>query len=207
MDCIIFDLDGTLVDSERLGMRTLLELAPATGLSLAEMISAYRGWKLGTVLENIEERLGRPLAPDFEATYRARLADVFSAELEAFPGVHDALAALDAPMCIASSGPMKKIQHSLSIAGLKPFFGENTFSAYDIGSWKPDPGLFLHAAAAMGARPSHCIVIEDSDVGVLAAKAAGMRALQYWPHGDAGATAPHFDDYRQLSARIAAAFG
>lgn len=200
MDCIIFDLDGTLVDSERLGMRTLLELEPEIGLSVGAMTTAYRGWRLATVLGDIETRLGRPLPPDFEAIYRARLAMTFDAELSAFPGVEAALAGLSAPMCIASSGPLKKIRHSLAITGLGRFFGENTFSAYEIGAWKPDPTLFLHAAAAMGVAPAGCIVVEDSEVGLQAAEAAGMRAVQFCPdpHGDS--EAHRFGDYSRLAA-------
>ena len=201
MDCIIFDLDGTLVDSERLGMRTLLELEPDIGFSVDAMTTAYRGWRLATVLGDIETRLGRSLPPDFEATYRARLATIFDSELAAFPGVEAALAGLSAPMCIASSGPLKKIRQSLGITGLDRFFGDNTFSAYDIGAWKPDPALFLHAAAAMGVSPAGCIVVEDSAVGLQAAEAAGMRAVQFCPdlapdHSDAR----RFNDYGRLAA-------
>lgn len=200
MDCIIFDLDGTLVDSERLGMRTLLELEPEIGLSVDGMTSAYRGWRLATVLGDIETRLGRPLPSDFETTYRARLAEIFDAELATFPGVEAALAGLSTPMCIASSGPLKKIRQSLGITGLDRFFGANTFSAYEIGAWKPDPTLFLHAAAAMGVSPAGCIVVEDSDVGLQAATAAGMRALQFCPELEGDGDGQRFNDYGRLAA-------
>jgi len=62
------------------------------------------------------------------------------------------------------------------------FFGDNIFSSYEIGSWKPEPGLFLHAANVMGFAPPRCVVVEDSEVGMQAATAAGMRSLQYTPH-------------------------
>ncbi|NJM22904.1 MAG: HAD-IA family hydrolase [Nostocaceae cyanobacterium CSU_2_110] len=50
---------------------------------------------------------------------------------------------------------------------------------YDISSWKPEPGLFLYAASKMGFSPEHCVVIEDSDVGIQAARLAGIYALKY----------------------------
>jgi beta-phosphoglucomutase-like phosphatase (HAD superfamily) len=50
-----------------------------------------------------------------------------------------------------------------------------------VHSWKPDPGLFLHAARTMGFAPSQCVVVEDSDVGIDAALAAGMRAMHFIP--------------------------
>ena len=89
----------------------------------------------------------------------------------------------------ASSGPPAKISHALALTGLAPYFGERIFSAYTVGSWKPEPGLFLHAAAAMSFAPEHCVVVEDSPVGLQAAAAAGMRALHYAPDETTGVEA------------------
>ena len=63
-------------------------------------------------------------------------------------------------------------------------FENRIFSAYEVGSWKPDPGLFLHAAKVMGADPAACAVIEDSVPGVEAGIAAGMQVYAYTPAGD-----------------------
>ena len=73
------------------------------------------------------------------------------------------------------------MRHSLALSGLAKHFGEALFSAYEVGSWKPDPGLFRHAAAEMGYEPEACLVIEDSPVGIAAAKAAGMQYLLHCP--------------------------
>jgi beta-phosphoglucomutase-like phosphatase (HAD superfamily) len=62
---------------------------------------------------------------------------------------------------------------------LLPHFEGRIFSAYEVGSWKPDPGLFLHSARSLGVNPSRCIVVEDSLPGIWAAKAAGMRVLGF----------------------------
>ena len=77
---------------------------------------------------------------------------------------------------------MEKIKRSLSIAGLLNHFNENIFSSYEIGSWKPDPSIFLHAAKEMGFKPNQCAVVEDSLVGITAAKAAGMLPIFYDPN-------------------------
>ena len=74
---------------------------------------------------------------------------------------------------------MAKLTHTLGLAKLLGRFEGRIFSAYEVGSWKPDPGLFLHAAQTMGVHPSRCIVVEDSVSGVQAAKAAGMRVLGF----------------------------
>lgn len=92
---------------------------------------------------------------------------------------------LDRPYCVASSGPRDKIEHSLSITGLLGYFPGRIFSAYDVGSWKPDPGLFLHAAETMGVAPERCAVVEDSVLGVQAGVAAGMTVFGYAPAGNA----------------------
>jgi beta-phosphoglucomutase-like phosphatase (HAD superfamily) len=78
---------------------------------------------------------------------------------------------------------MKKIQQALEVSGLASYFADRTYSSYEIGSWKPEPTLFLHAAERMGFLPRQCVVVEDSDVGVEAALAAGMRVLFYAPNG------------------------
>jgi beta-phosphoglucomutase-like phosphatase (HAD superfamily) len=76
---------------------------------------------------------------------------------------------------------MLKIRQALNVSGLAAYFGDAIFSAYDVGSWKPDPGLFLHSAGKMGFPPHQCVVVEDSAVGIQAAVAAGMRPLHFSP--------------------------
>jgi beta-phosphoglucomutase-like phosphatase (HAD superfamily) len=73
------------------------------------------------------------------------------------------------------------MSHGLRVAGLADFFGDKVFSSYEVGHWKPEPHLFLHAARMMGYPPEDCLVVEDSDPGLHAAKAAGMRAIHYCP--------------------------
>jgi beta-phosphoglucomutase-like phosphatase (HAD superfamily) len=68
---------------------------------------------------------------------------------------------------------------TLGVSGLLPRFEGRLFSSYEVGSWKPDPGLFLHAAAAMGVAPGRCAVVEDSLPGVRAAVAAGMAVFGF----------------------------
>ena len=183
MKCLIFDLDGTLVDSEPLCNQAFLNLLPELSDSVEVLTSRYRGKKLATIFEDIEQRLNRPLPSDFELTYRAEVAQLFDGSLQPTAGAVEALSNLVNPKCIASSGPLAKIEHSLRVTGLGAFFGDRIFSSYEVRSWKPEPGLFLHAAKEMGVSPSECIVIEDSEVGLAAAEAAGMHSILYCPSG------------------------
>lgn len=181
--CIIFDLDGTLVDSEGLSCGAYLELVPELNDTVEAMVARYRGVRFGAIVEDIERRIGRALPADFETRYRARVAALFDAQLAPMPGAAEALAALDIPVCIASNGPLAKMRHALAVTGLEHFFAGRLFSAWEVGIWKPDPGLFLHAARDMGIAPAACAVVEDSRLGIGAALEAGMRAYHYVPDG------------------------
>lgn len=175
--CLIFDLDGTLVDSELLNNQALVDLLPDLGLSLSDMVRRYSGWKLSVVLDDLSRQTGRPLPANFEGEYRARVSSLFDSSLRATAGTASTLRSLDGPRCVASSAPGEKIVHALRAAGLgRHFREEHLFSSYDLGSWKPEPDIFLHAAGEMGFSPADCLVIEDSRAG-LAPSAAAAQVL------------------------------
>lgn len=186
---IIFDCDGTLVDSERVGNAVLIECAEELGLSLTleTALEHFAGRKMADTISLIEQWLGAPVPDSFLPTVRTRMADAFEERLKAMAGVHELLKSLAIPICVASNGPQEKMQVSLRVTGLLEYFPGRIFSAYDCGSWKPEPGLFLHAAKTMGVAPESCAVVEDSPLGIRAAKAAGMTAFGYAPDG-AGAS-------------------
>lgn len=177
--CVIFDLDGTLVDSEGLCNQAFLDLLPQLSDTVESLTQRYRGKKLGPILADLESRLCQKLPDSFEQHYRQRVAELFSHELKPMPGVIEMLETSNFLKCIASSGPPLKIRQALQISGLAPYFGDNIFSSYEVGSWKPEPGLLQYAANEMGFMPSQCVVVEDSEVGIEAAAAAGMKAFRY----------------------------
>lgn len=187
--CVIFDLDGTLVDSEQLCNQALLDLLPDLGESVDALVGRNRGRKLAEIFGDLEQRFHRTLPQDFESSYRARVSELFLKDLRPTSGANEMLDALQHPCCVASSGPLTKIQQALQVTGLERHFGGRVYSSYEVNSWKPDPGLFLHAAGEMGFLPSQCIVVEDSEVGLQAAANAGMNALHYSP--DATTAGPH----------------
>ena len=182
---IIFDCDGTLVDSESLGNEILVEYVRELGLELplAETLERFRGCKMADCVASLETQLGRPLPADFTEIYRQRTYDQFPSRLRAIDGALDLVKAVTLPKCVASSAPLQKIELSLRVTNLLPFFEGRYFSCYEIERWKPDPAVFLHAAKAMSVQPSDCLVIEDSEVGVQAGIAAGMQVVAFCPHG------------------------
>lgn len=187
---LIFDLDGTLVDSEELCQQAYLDLLPDLTDSLEDMVERYRGTNIVPIIADLELRLGRKLPVDFIPAYRARLAELIDARLQPMPCASEMLASLPYPCCVASNAPQLKIRQELEVTGLLPYFGKNIFSAYDVEQWKPNPDLFLHAASTMGFPPERCVVIEDSEVGFQAARAAKMDLICFFPHGSPPEHAP-----------------
>lgn len=204
MTCLIFDLDGTLIDSETLGNQAFLDLLPDLDDTIDGLLLRYRGRRMKEVLDDLATRLGRPLGEDFARRHLDHLASLYESCLAPMPGVLEALAMLSYPKCVASNAPPSKMRQALRITGLEGFFGDNVFSAYDVGRWKPDPGVFLHAAERMGYAPEDCVVLEDSEPGIAAGVAAGMRVVRYAPEASAErddrpvATLTHFRELEAL---------
>jgi len=181
--CIIFDCDGVLVDSEVIGVRVLLDMASQYGVSmdLQEAVEEFSGIHLKEGIKKLQTMASSPFPEDFEQAFRARSYEVFKTEMHPVKGIKEILDNLKVPFCVASSGPMEKMKLNLTITGLIKYFeeGKRIFSGYEINSWKPDPGIFLHAAKMMGFPPSECVVIEDSKAGVIAAHRGGIRVYGY----------------------------
>jgi len=183
--CVIFDCDGTLVDSEylcNLGLEIKLR-EYGVEASASEMMERFRGGKLANILEILESDHQVKLGDDFVLSYRSLVDELFEQQLQPCEGVNEMLNEIELPKCVASSGPLQKIGRALSVAGLSHHFNGKIFSSYVIESWKPDPGIFLHAAREMGFQPHECAVVEDSPVGIAAAKSAGMFSVLYDPSG------------------------
>lgn len=183
IECIIFDCDGTLVDSEYLCNLALEIKLGDYGIkaSASEMMPRFRGAKLANILDTLEAEYQQPFDENFVDSYRALVDQLFQQQLQACAGVHEMLLDIDLPKCVASSGPVQKIQRALSITGLSDHFDDKLFSSYSINSWKPEPGILLHAAKEMGFEPRHCAVVDDSPLGIAAASAASMRSVLYDP--------------------------
>jgi len=178
---IIFDCDGVLVDSEPLSNRVIAGIMTEIGISMTteEAIQQFAGGSLQRVNDFVISRTGAELPGGLEDVYRERSYALFQKELQPIPGIEKALQTIDFQRCVASNGPLHKMKLNLKLTGLSSYFGDDLFSAYEIGFWKPDPKLFLHAAEKMGYPPDKCVVIEDSLHGIHAAKSAGMRVLGF----------------------------
>ncbi|WP_026729908.1 HAD family hydrolase [Flavobacterium denitrificans] len=179
--CIIFDCDGVLVDTEKIGNGILLEMASEHGFEM-KIEDAYRnfnGRNLKDCFRHIEEAIDQKLPENFEAEYRQKSFEAFKTEVRPMEGVVAFIEKLKIPFCVASSGPLEKIRLNLEVAGLLDKFEGKIFSSYQINSWKPDPGIFLHAAKEMGFDVKDCIVLEDSKAGVKAGMSGGFKVYGF----------------------------
>ena len=215
IDLIIFDCDGVLVDSELISCRAHAQTLTHHGYPITadQVLTRFLGVSDREARQKIETETGRKLPEDFEAQVKAATLKFYAGDLQAIPYIGDAIAAIDLPKCVASSGTPEKIRHGLTCAGLLEGLTPHIFSAVQVARGKPAPDLFLFAAEQMKAAPERCLVIEDSVPGVAGGCAAGMTVLGF--HGGSHCRAGHadllraagaaatFDDMRQLPGLVA----
>ncbi|WP_042396413.1 HAD family hydrolase [Streptacidiphilus carbonis] len=180
-DLVIFDNDGVLVDSEPISNRLLADHLTELGFptTVEDSYRDFMGAAAHTVHDVIAERYDGARLPDgFDEDFHARVFAAFQQRLTPVPGAAELLKRVQESgvrYCVASSAHHSWIRTALTKTGLSGFFAEEQlFSAQDVGRGKPAPDLFLHAAATMGVAPERCVVLEDSPLGVAAARAAGM---------------------------------
>ena len=186
---LIFDCDGTLVDTAPAHYYAVSEALKAQGHSMdREWYMARAGLTPDALLDALEAAVeaapGGKIAsrkPLDRATMFATYNEYFGAGLPLLREV-EAVAALarewrgKVPMAVASNGRLANVQASLRATELLPLF-EIIVSADDVARGKPAPDVFLEAARRMGVAAGECVVLEDSDEGLRAAAAAGMRAV------------------------------
>ena len=210
IELVIFDCDGVLVDSEPISCRVMAEVITEAGMPVttAECMADFMGRSWPDSLRMIEERLGRPAPPGFTEGFRRRRDEALENEVKPVAGIAEALDRIDHDFCVASSGAPEKIRLTLGLTGLLERFEGRIFSAVEVERGKPHPDLFLHAARTLGHEPGRCAVVEDTTVGVEAARAAGMRALGYTALVPAsllaGAGATTFGSMTELPGLLAA---
>ena len=181
---VIFDMDGLLLDTERLIVDHWDRLAVREGLD-RDKIRRVCLESIGINLPAVQRLAAELLGPDFPFdAYRAEMWKSIAEDLKGGPmsvkkGAFELLEYLKRtgmPAVVASSSPKATVVRELDETGLLPYF-EEVFGGEDAPRSKPAPDLFLNAAKAMGMPPEHCLVLEDSHNGIRAAHAAGMMSV------------------------------
>ncbi len=191
---VIFDCDGVLVDSEVIALGCAREAIARLGVALdfEQTRDLFVGIDTATMRNVSREKLGLELPGGFEAELARDTIAAFERDLRPIAGLSEALPALGAPVCVASSSSPQRIAASLALVGFTDLFGDRVFSGAEAPRGKPAPDLFLIAAARLGAPSQACLVIEDSAPGIEAALGAGMTAF-----GFAGAGHAQGEAYRE----------
>ncbi|MBW8190601.1 HAD family hydrolase [Neiella marina] len=180
-ECVIFDCDGVVIDSEIISATVLIEKLAQQGINIdtQHVQQHFLGASFESVKTKIKNHFGVDLADSFEHEYRQQLLAAFETSLQVTEGFKDTLKRLRRPYCIATSSSIERTARALSIVGLTENFAGWVFTAQQVKHGKPAPDLFLYAAQQMAIPTHKCLVIEDSYFGVTAALKAGMVPLHY----------------------------
>lgn len=186
---VLWDMDGTLIDSEEFHWISWRDTMAREGIAITheQFLSSF-GLRNDSILPRwlgdaaTPERLER-IANAKEELYRQRIR---RDGISALPGVADWLRRLHDQgwrQAIASAAPRANVDAVLEALSATRIF-QAIVSAEDVHRGKPDPEVFLTAAARVGASPDKCIVVEDAVAGVQGARSAGMRSIGISHNGE-----------------------
>lgn len=183
--CVIFDMDGVLVDTEALHYRVWKRVFAEQGIDVA--YDVYKGC-IGSTAEYLYMLVDQAYGTSFRGNeslktrFKAIKREILEREgIQAIEGVREMLSLIREKgyaMAVASSSPQEMIDWVAEMAGLTGYF-DLMYSAERVEHPKPAPDVFLRTAEKMQMCPGECLVIEDSANGVRAAKAAGMTCFGF----------------------------
>ncbi|HEY4342380.1 MAG TPA: HAD family phosphatase [Steroidobacteraceae bacterium] len=182
-DAVIFDMDGTLLDTERVAQEAFFTTCEELGVSpRTDLLLRCVGAAEPIARRVIREGYGPTLDSDaFFAAWSGHFTrlskDTPAPVKEGAVALLDTVAQLGLPMAIATSSGTAHALEKLRRAGLLERF-KAVIGADQVSRPKPDPEVYLAAAAQLGVDPQACLAIEDSEYGVRAAHAAGMTVIQ-----------------------------
>lgn len=180
---ILFDLDDLMVNSAPLHIEASRRVFAPLGVDIAEIpshiVATYFGRRVSEIVRLITEYFGLDRSVDIEGLIREReevFLDLVREGVEPMPGLFELISVLrplDIKRAVASSGTKVYIKVVLDKLGFSDFFPV-VVSGDMVKNGKPGPDIFLKAAELLGVSPSECLVLEDSTMGIEAAKRAGM---------------------------------
>lgn len=177
---VIFDMDGTLFDTESVFQEEWNRIAEERGLSLPKSFKYEICGTSGDPMNHIIERYYHmEEGSEIQRLCKERVARRLLAKVPEKPGCREILSFFrkrEYAIAMGSSSPMKQIRANLEITGLSSFF-DALASGEEVKQGKPAPDIFLLAAKKLGISPDRCYVFEDNPNGIRAAFAAGMKPV------------------------------
>ncbi|NDD91336.1 HAD family phosphatase [bacterium] len=189
---LLFDLDGTLVDSMPIHNTVWEETLRENGcLITSEILQEYAGIPSERTIELLNDRFGWKLDPKRITETKEERAFELLSSLRPIPSVLQYVESYyqKVPLAVVSGGSRELVRRTLESTQLLRYFGA-VISFNDAPRAKPHPDPFLMAAKKLRVSPLDCVVFEDGQAGIVAAKAAGMRVIQVFP---GGSLAPHLE--------------
>jgi HAD superfamily hydrolase (TIGR01509 family) len=178
LSAVIFDCDGTLVDSEPLSAETWRRVVGRLGYEITDAdVAAVVGSSYPRTHAFFASRVALPAPEVLLPELNRVLFGLIDDRLEVFEDAITAVADLrerGVPIAVASGSVRERLNRTLARAGLS---FEVTVAGDEVDHGKPSPDMFFLAAARLGVAPSRCVVVEDSAPGVAAGRAAGMPTL------------------------------
>lgn len=175
---IIFDCDGTLVDSEFIACKTFPSVWSKMGVHIDEDFFLCNFVGVSNDADIVKQTLSR-LPPNAMAVADEIFHQELKKNLAPVSGIQKLLEKLQHQTCVASNSSPKYLEEVLRKTNLEVFFGPRVYSAHHVKRPKPAPDLFLHAAKELGFASEECVVVEDSVAGINAAKNAGMTVIGF----------------------------
>ena len=179
---VLLDMDGTLLDTEKVYFNSLVDALNAAGFGddAAALCHAMVGLPGPACEAMLLDRYGKdfPLA-EINRAFLVNRNRLMEAGLPLKPGtleLLDGIAAADCPMAIVTSSSRRTAEAHLGLAGIRARF-DTILTIDDVTRGKPSPDLYLLAAARLGQAPQRCVAVEDSNHGVAASHAAGAITL------------------------------
>jgi HAD superfamily hydrolase (TIGR01509 family) len=177
-DAVIFDLDGTLVDTESLSQAAALDALTSFGLVPdPDFLPGLIGKDDATCAAIISATFPGMAFSDYQMRFAERIALRHAAGLPLKSGAQDLLHAIRVPIAMATSSTRLQAARKLAVTGLAQHF-THVITVDDVANPKPAPDPFLLAAARLGLDPTRCLAFEDSEPGAEAAHRAGMTVVQ-----------------------------
>ncbi len=179
---VLFDCDGTLVDSETINAQAMSEILIELGhkkYTTELCLKNFIGCSAVEIIQTLE--ILNITDPNHTLNLmHHRGISLAKTSLKPIKNARETIRSIKTPKCLVSNGDRKTVLEFLKITHLSEYFKEHSvFTREQVSKPKPSPDLYLFAAQKFNTKPSNCLVIEDSVIGITAAKKAGMKVLGF----------------------------
>lgn len=180
LEAVVFDLDGTLVDTEMVWDTVRRELAADAGIEWQEQFTHdMMGMSTKEWSHYLTKVVGLPTSDEEAACMTVQgMADHYERDVRILPGAQAAVRRMadEVPVAVASSSPRSLIETATEVLGIAEILAA-TITTEECAHGKPAPDAYLAACAALNVRPEHCVAVEDARPGILSALDAGLAVV------------------------------